>query len=199
MDKELFNVFRKRFYNAKDRCINKNNKRWDSYGWRWIKCKWKDSEEFRKDMRDSFLSHVHKYWISDTTLDRIDVDWDYCKENCRWATWDMQNKNRRECREFKYNWIHFDTLRDLSKYVWINESTIDYRLEHWWNLIKALETPVREKHPRVKKEHKRKQKRSVIYKWIEFESIKDLSVYLWVNYNTLKNRLREQRKKENVL
>lgn len=29
------------------------------------------------------------------TLDRVDVNGNYCKENCRWADWSTQMKNRR--------------------------------------------------------------------------------------------------------
>lgn len=70
---------------------------------KWIKCEWKNFEEFYNDMKDSYEEHCKEYWEKDTTLDRIDCDWNYCKENCRWAT----NKEQAQ------NHYHSKNLQDI--------------------------------------------------------------------------------------
>lgn len=72
------------------RCTNPNNSRWKHYGGRSITVdlSWLESfENFYRDMgpRQKGLS-----------IDRIDNDKGYCKDNCRWTTTKVQNLNKRQ-------------------------------------------------------------------------------------------------------
>jgi hypothetical protein len=72
------------------RCEDRKNKDFHSYGARGISvCKeWRNSfEQFYKDMGER---------PSGKTLDRINVNGNYCKENCRWANPKEQSSNKRK-------------------------------------------------------------------------------------------------------
>ena len=76
------------------RCRNPNQTEYEYYGGRgiavcdsWNPEKGGSFENFYKDMGER---------PEGMTLDRIDVDGNYCKENCRWADWSTQMLNRRE-------------------------------------------------------------------------------------------------------
>lgn len=133
------------FIHAKDRCNNKNNPWYKNYGWRWIRFMWDGFEDFYNDMWESYISHVAKYWKWDTTLDRIDVDWNYCKENCRWATIEEQNNNRRSNTRLVYMGKEYTSISKLASSFWIKKHIIYQRLKKWWDLKKSIETPVNER------------------------------------------------------
>lgn len=71
------------------RCTNSNSTHFEYYGGAGISvCKeWLDSfENFHKDMGDA---------PEGTSLDRIDFNGDYCKDNCRWVNKSMQQFNQK--------------------------------------------------------------------------------------------------------
>jgi hypothetical protein len=83
--RRLYNVWKAAYY----RCYQPLNKYYKSYGGRGIKMseEWKDFGVFLTDMLPTYQSGL--------TLERIDVDGDYCKENCTWITNKAQASNRR--------------------------------------------------------------------------------------------------------
>lgn len=116
-----------RFYNIfatiKSRTSNYEDKK---YGGRGIKCEWEKFEYFRDDMYKSYLLHVKRYGEKETTIDRINNDGNYCKENCRWATYREQANNTRNTVFVNYKNKKI-TLANLARKLGINYATIYYR------------------------------------------------------------------------
>lgn len=118
------------------RCTNPNDTHYKYYGRRGITVceRWRKFENFLKDMGECPDGH---------SIDRIDNDGNYCKENCRWATKTEQMRNM--------STNHLITFRNKtqcliawSKELNINRMTLYNRVTRLkWPIEKALTTPVR--------------------------------------------------------
>lgn len=108
-----------------DRCTNKNNSKYHCYGGRGIKTNYINFIDFYDDMYISYLIHLEKYGIKETTLDRIDVNGDYIKNNLRWATWETQFNNTRKIKTIKiiYPDGKIEIAKNISKYA--RENNLD--------------------------------------------------------------------------
>jgi hypothetical protein len=75
--------------NMRSRCRNPNNPYFHNYGGRGISVcpEWEDYRTFERDMGPR---------PNGTTLDRIDNDKGYSKDNCRWSDWSSQCRNMRK-------------------------------------------------------------------------------------------------------
>ena len=94
--------------NIKDRCSNPNNNHYKSYGGRGIKIcdEWKENyKSFREwCLSNGYVEDIRESGRNNITIDRIDVNGDYCPENCRFIT------NRENCLNKR------DTLTDKERY-----------------------------------------------------------------------------------
>ena len=134
----IYNIY----IHARERC---NNTRWanyHNYWWRWIRFLWDSFEDFYNDMWESYNTHVAEYGRKDTTLDRIDVDGDYCKENCKRSTVEEQNNNRRTNTRVVYMGKEYSSINKLAEAFWIKSYILHHRLKYWRTLKEAIETPV---------------------------------------------------------
>lgn len=112
-----------RLYNIwaamKRRCYNPNNEHYDRYGGRGITVceEWKEYIPFR----EWAMSNGYKDKLS---IDRIDNNGNYCPENCRWVTMEVQQNNRCNSIKIKCDDGQERTIKQLSLYTGLNETTL---------------------------------------------------------------------------
>jgi len=130
------------YHDAKRRCTSPKCIGYENYGGRGIKVEWNTFEEFMSDMYESYQVHVEEFGEKETTLDRIDVDGNYCKENCRWTTHLKQGNNTR-----RNHYITIDGITKTAKEWWRECGKVAYQTfisrinDFGWEPIKALTTP----------------------------------------------------------
>lgn len=122
------------------RCTNPRDKRWPQYGGRGIfVCpEWRDFAAFLADMGEK---------PEGTSIDRIDNDGPYTKENCRWATQKVQTRNYSRNVRITYKGESL-VLQDWAERLNLPRNTLWNRLVTLgWDVDRAFTTPPRRKDP----------------------------------------------------
>lgn len=119
------------WYHMIKRCYDEKNKAYSYYGGRGITV----CEEWRDDplaFKKWALANGYK---EDLTIERIDVNGNYCPENCTWITLQMQNYNRRDTRRYKGK-----SLRIWAKELGLDPNKVISRVKILnWSPEEALE------------------------------------------------------------
>lgn len=132
MDPRIKNIYDMMVY----RCTSPKYDKYNYYGGRGISVcdEWMNSYNAFEEWA------LNNGYRNDLTIDRIDVNGNYCPENCRWATRKEQANNRSS--------NHFITYRGKTKTLkaWADEkglsaNTICRRIKDGWSIRRALETP----------------------------------------------------------
>lgn len=132
--------FYKRYWHIRARCTFEWDKDYKNYGAKGIKFLWNSYDEFKNDMYESYLEHVKKHGDENTSIDRINSNGHYCKENCRWATLEVQSKNKKTSRYITHNGETM-IIADWAKRIGCSRQALRYRLENGVPIEKALSTP----------------------------------------------------------
>lgn len=113
------------------RCTLESGSQYRNYGGRGIQvcARWADFAAFAEDMGAGFDQNLE--------LDRIDVNGDYSRENCRWASKKQQQRNRRNNHRVEWRG------QTLTVYEWAERlghkpNTLIYRLRRGWPVDRAM-------------------------------------------------------------
>lgn len=123
----------------KRRCYCDYSEDWGLYGGRGIKMcdEWKDDfSSFQKwAIENGYDEMAQKMQC---TIDRIDVNGNYCPENCRWATMKEQCNNYRRNINITYcGETH--TLMQWSEIIGFPYKKVHQRMKRGWSFEKAVE------------------------------------------------------------
>lgn len=116
------------------RCHQINSGCYERYGGKGVTVcdSWRDFGNFYRDMG--------KRPSTGYSIDRIDGNKGYSKQNCRWATSEQQANNRKTNRFITFNGER-KTLSQWARYTGLNKEAIRYRLDTGWPIEKALTKP----------------------------------------------------------
>lgn len=120
----------------KERCYNKNAPQYKNYGGRGIRVcdEWFNSFTA---FRDWAFANGYDDKLS---LDRIDVNGNYCPENCRWATQNQQANNKRNTIRLEYNG-ETHTISEWAAITGLEPRIIYRRLRSGWSVERIMLTP----------------------------------------------------------
>ena len=99
--------------NIKNRTLNPKHKQYNDYGGRGITI----CDEWKNDFMSFYDWAMSNGYSDELSIDRIDNDGNYCPENCRWVSSNIQNRNKRipKNNTSGYKGVHF--YKKSGKYI----------------------------------------------------------------------------------
>lgn len=129
--------FYRKYLHIRSRCCFTWDKDFKNYGGRGIKFEWETFNEFKEDMYPLYLKHSDIHGIKNTTIERIDVNGNYSKDNCHWVTLSVQANNKRNSRKFTIG-KETKTLAQWSSQYGMSRQILRYRIENGLSIKQAL-------------------------------------------------------------
>lgn len=131
----------------KARVLREDHPSYKNYGGRGIDVceKWMTFKGFWEDMQEGYADNL--------SLDRIDNDSGYRKENCRWVSMRKQQRNRGNNHKLAYNGEE-KCIAEWAELLNINYRSLYSRIYiYGWSVEKAIETPARKYEKNLKEKH----------------------------------------------
>lgn len=126
-----------------ERCERKKHPHYKNYGGRGITvCKdWEEYVPFAKWAIESGYG-------CGLTIDRINNDFGYSPNNCRWASIKEQANNKRTNHVVRYHGAKY-TISELADLAEIKYTTLKERIKAGWNIEDAVNRPVRKRRAKM--------------------------------------------------
>jgi hypothetical protein len=119
-----------------ERCNTPSTDSYRLYGARGIKVcdRWKSFEHFFEDMGDTYKEGL--------SIERVDVNGDYCPENCTWIEKSKQAINKRTTNKFMHDG-EYVSLKTMCKIYNAPYQTMLNRINAGMEIYEALAAPVK--------------------------------------------------------
>lgn len=103
----------------KDRCFRESSRQYCDYGGRGITM----CNEWTKDFQAFYEWALSNGYKEGLTIERIDVNGNYCPDNCTWIPKEQQSRNRRNCHYIFYKG-ETKTLSEWSRILHIDRECV---------------------------------------------------------------------------
>jgi hypothetical protein len=131
LNKSEFNSW----WSMKNRCYDPNHKNYKHYGGRGIRV----CEEWNENF-SAFLNDMGKKPTSNHTIERVEIDKGYYKENCKWATKMEQARNKRNNVIVTFEGKTM-CLAEWAEFLGVHRGILAARIRKGWAMDKVLSTP----------------------------------------------------------
>ena len=117
----------------RQRCSNPRSEKYKNYGARGIHVcpEWNSFSQFLADMEST--------WKEGDTIERIDVDGNYCPQNCTWIPASQQGRNRTNTVQIVFDGKVYSVL-ELAEALGLTDGCVRYRLKHGWSIDQIVKT-----------------------------------------------------------